>query len=143
MSVPSGCLWVLCVHIFSGCLWVLCVHICSGCLWLSGVRLDRVRGGRQKYKRNPDQTTLVPIVSVAKKTCIDCEYFLPVWTTCTHTPLNKTLRVVLVPPQKLVTNMPEAVQCCQLFSADTVITVHTRDTCYMQTYQPRVISSFT
>ncbi|KAK7103500.1 estrogen-related receptor gamma-like isoform X3 [Littorina saxatilis] len=38
-----------------------------------GVRLDRVRGGRQKYKRNPDnQTTMVqPIVSVTKKPCMD------------------------------------------------------------------------
>ena len=51
------------------------MHIFSVCLWVSGVRLDRVRGGRQKYKRNPDQTTLVPIVSVAKKPCLDCEYF--------------------------------------------------------------------
>lgn len=38
-----------------------------------GVRLDRVRGGRQKYKRNPDnQSTLVhPIVTVTKKPCLD------------------------------------------------------------------------
>ncbi|PVD25855.1 hypothetical protein C0Q70_13519 [Pomacea canaliculata] len=38
-----------------------------------GVRLDRVRGGRQKYKRSIDsQITMVqPVVSVVKKSCQD------------------------------------------------------------------------
>lgn len=45
------------------------------CLYFIGVRLDRVRGGRQKYKRSPDSQPLTqyPIHSqtIIKKSCLE------------------------------------------------------------------------
>jgi hypothetical protein len=38
----------------------------------SGVRLDRVRGGRQKYKRSPDSQPIIQhILPMVKKACIE------------------------------------------------------------------------
>lgn len=59
---------------------------------LTGVRLDRVRGGRQKYKRNIDSNSLIqPILPMIKKACYECETF-PIHE-CKFNILNNTLHV--------------------------------------------------
>ncbi len=41
-----------------------------------GVRLDRVRGGRQKYKRSPETQPMPITSSPIKKICIDGKFIL-------------------------------------------------------------------
>ena len=119
------CIYSVCVCGFQVCAWTVCE---VGGRSTNGTLTRPPSSPLSPSPRSPASTVSIP-------PSLDYMY--------THTPLNKTLRVVLVPPQKLVTNMTEAVQCCQLLSADIVLTVHTRDTCCMQTSQPLVISSFT
>ena len=41
---------------------------------IAGVRLDRVRGGRQKYKRSPDQVPIALSQPPIKKQCTEIDY---------------------------------------------------------------------
>lgn len=55
-----------------------------------GVRLDRVRGGRQKYRRNPDTPFQVQMVS-SKKPSLEDNKLLNVLSSCEPEPLLATL----------------------------------------------------
>ena len=62
-------------------------------MWnVSGVRLDRVRGGRQKYKRSPESDTvhLHPVSSSVKKPYKDCTYSYLV-APCANVTITATL----------------------------------------------------
>lgn len=51
-------------------LWFFIIVFCFSIF--SGVRLDRVRGGRQKYKRSPDSQPIIQhILPMVKKACIE------------------------------------------------------------------------
>lgn len=55
-----------------------------------GVRLDRVRGGRQKYRRNPDTPFQIQMVT-SKKPSLEDNKLLNVLTSCEPEPLLATL----------------------------------------------------
>lgn len=58
------------------CFYTYCLNITPS-LFFAGVRLDRVRGGRQKYKRSPEQPQVAITQSPpVKKQCIESK----LWT---------------------------------------------------------------
>ncbi|XP_060568977.1 steroid hormone receptor ERR2-like [Ruditapes philippinarum] len=58
-----------------------------------GVRLDRVRGGRQKYKRSPDSYPYVQqIFPIVKKQCLDSSYSAKGYVSVAD---NKTLQQLI------------------------------------------------